>query len=187
MSRIKATLRFLHAWRHPEQIAREVEEELRFHIEKRTAANLETGMTTDEARVAARRSFGDLQRFKNECCEISRSLPFDSTVWKMAMYISIAVLAGWTALWAVNVPHHNLSGVLWELIAIVVLARSFVVGRRAISTEQFQRNRESIIFVADGEKFREENGLLSVVSETHNEGIAKCDEEARTPVERLLN
>ena len=187
MSRIKATLRFLHAWRHPEQIAREVEEELRFHIEKRTAANLETGMATDEARVAARQSFGDLQRFKNECCEIRRSLPFDSTVCKMAMYITIAVLAGWAALWAVNMPHHNLSGVLWELIAIVVLARSFVVGRRAISTQQFQRNRASVIFAADGDRFREEKGLSSVVSETDNEGIAQGDEEARTPVERLLD
>jgi len=187
MSRIKATLRFLHAWRHPEQIAREVEEELQFHIKKRTAANLESGMTTDEARVAARRSFGNLERFKDECCEISRSVPFNSTVLKMAMYITIAVLAGWTALWVVNTPHHNFSGVLWELIAIVVLARAFVVGRRAISTEQFQRNRASIIFVADGERFREEKGSSSVVSETHSEGIAECDEQARTPVERLLD
>jgi hypothetical protein len=44
MSRIKATVRFLHAWQCPDQIAREVEEELRFHIAKRTRANIESGL-----------------------------------------------------------------------------------------------------------------------------------------------
>jgi hypothetical protein len=41
MSRIKAILRFLHAWRHPDQIAHEVEAELCFHIEMRARANIE--------------------------------------------------------------------------------------------------------------------------------------------------
>jgi hypothetical protein len=112
MSRIKATLRFLNAWRHPDEIAREVETELRFHIEMRTRANIEGGMGPAEAQLAARQSFGDFDRVKTRCCEISRSLPFDPTVLKMAMYITIAVLAGGAAIWAVNVPHHNFTGVL---------------------------------------------------------------------------
>jgi len=44
MSWIKATNRFLHAWRNPDDIAREVEAELRFHIEMRTRSNIEAGM-----------------------------------------------------------------------------------------------------------------------------------------------
>jgi hypothetical protein len=32
MSWVKATFSFIHAWRHPDEIAREVEAELRFHI-----------------------------------------------------------------------------------------------------------------------------------------------------------
>jgi len=80
------------------------------------------------------------------------------------MYIAIAVLAGGAALWAVNMPHHSLTGVLWQLVAIVVLARAFVVGRRAISTK-LQRDR---------------------VGGAHNVVVAH-DEQGRTPVERLFN
>ena len=172
MSRIKATVRFLHAWRHRDEVSREVEAELRFHIEMRTRANIEVGMRPDQAQLAARQSFGDFDRVKNKCCEISRSLPVDSTVLKMAMYITMAVLAGGAALWAVNMPHHNFTGVLWQLIAIVVIARSFIVGRRAISTKQSKGNRANG-FITDGERFRE--------------GIVAHDEQGRTPVERIFN
>jgi hypothetical protein len=83
MSRIKATIRLLHARRHPDEIAREVEAELRFHIEMRTRANIEKGMRPDQAQLAARQSFGDFERVKTRCCEISRSPVLDSTVLKM--------------------------------------------------------------------------------------------------------
>jgi hypothetical protein len=130
MSLIKSTLRFLRAWLHPEEIAREVETELRFHIDRRARANIEDGMKPDEAQLAARESFGDFDRVKAECCEIGRSLPFDPTPVKMGIYITIAVLAGGTALWVVNMPHHNLTAVLWQLLAIAVLACAFIAGRR---------------------------------------------------------
>jgi hypothetical protein len=187
MSRIKATLRFLNAWRHPDEISREVETELRFHIEMRTRANIEGGMGPAEAQLAARQSFGDFDRVKTKCCEISRSVPFDPTVLKMAMYITIAVLAGGAALWAVNMPHHNFTGVLWQLVAIVVLARSFVVGRRAISTKQFRGDRASGVVVTDGERLRKDKGSSSDVCEPHSVGIAAHDEQGRTPVERMFN
>jgi hypothetical protein len=165
MSRIKATIRLLHAWRHPDEIAREVEAELRFHIEMRTRANIEKGMRPAEAQVAARQSFGDFERVKTRCCEISRSPVLDSTVLKMGLYITIAVLAGGAALVAVNLPHHNLGGVLWQLVAIAVLARAFVVGRRAISTKRF---------AVDG-------------ASAPSAAIAPHDEHGRTPVERIFN
>jgi hypothetical protein len=130
MSWVKATIQSFHAWRHPDQIAREVEAELRFHIEMRTRANIEAGMSPDEARTAALQSFGDFDRIKSCCCEISRSLPFDSRVLKIGIYISIAALAGATAIWAVNKPHDNFAGVLWQLVAIAVLTCLFFVARR---------------------------------------------------------
>ena len=46
------------------------------------------------------------------------------------MYIAIACLAGGVALVTVNLPHHNLFGVLWQLVAIAVLMRSFLLGRK---------------------------------------------------------
>ena len=130
MSRIKSTLHFFHARRHPDELAREVETELRFHIEMRARANIDDGMKPDEAQLAARDSFGDFDGIKATCCEISRSLPFDPSPLRMGIYIAIAVLAGGTALWAVNMPHHNFTGVLWQLVAIAVLACAFIAGRR---------------------------------------------------------
>ena len=130
MSRIRATINSIRARLHHDEIAREVETELRFHIEMRTRANIEGGMRPPEARIAALQSFGDFDRIKVTCCEISRSLPFDPAVLKMAMYITVAVLAGGAALWAVNMPHDSLAGVLWQLMAIAVLMCALLVGRR---------------------------------------------------------
>lgn len=187
MSWIKAKVGFLRAWRHPDEVAREVEAELRFHIEMRTRANIEGGMRPAEAQLAARQSFGDFDRVKTRCCEINRSLPLDSNVLRMAMYITIAVLAGGAALVAVNLPHHNLSGVLWQLVTIAVLARAFIVGRRAISTKQFAGQGASGVFKTESERFRQDKGLSSDVYEAHSVGIAAHDEHGRTPVERMFN
>ena len=161
MSRIKATVQFLHAWRHPDEIAREVEAELRFHIEMRTRANIEGGMRPDQAQLAARQSFGDLDRVKAKCCEISRSLPFDATVLKMGMYITIAVLAGGTA-WGVNV--HNFTSV-GQLVAIAVLAR-------ASSSARAVPDRLEARF------------CRCVCEDSANHAL---DEQGRTPVERIVN
>lgn len=160
---IKATTRFISDWRRPDEMVREVETELRLHIELRTRANVELGMRPDDAQRAALQSFGDFERVRNNCCEIRRSLPFDATPLKMALHITVAVLAGLAALWAVNVPHHSLTGVMRQLIAIAVLGYLFVVVRRARSKRRFD-------------------------SEHMNEMLAApiYDEQGRTPVERVF-
>jgi len=160
---IKATTRFISAWRRPDEMVREVETELRLHIEMRTRANVELGMRPDDAQRAALKNFGDFERVKNNCCEIRRSLPFDATPLKMALHITVAVLAGLAALWAVNVLHHTLTGVMRQLIAIAVLGYLFVVVRRARSKRRPD-------------------------SEDMNELLAApvYDEQGRTPVERVF-
>jgi len=130
MSRIRATINSIRARLHHDEIAREVETELRFHIEMRTRANIEAGMTSDEAQRAALQSFGDFRQFKTECCKISRSLPFDSTPLRMGLHITIAALAGAAALWTVNTPHHSLPSLLSQLGFVAVLTCLFVVARR---------------------------------------------------------
>ena len=130
MSRVKATVDFIHAWQRPDEIADEVEAELSFHMQMRTSANIEKGMAPDEAQLAARQSFGDFDRVKESCCEIKQGFPFDLKPIRMGLYIALAGLAGGVALVAVNLPHHNLFGVLWELIAIAVLMRAFLIGRK---------------------------------------------------------
>lgn len=130
MSRAKATVNFIHAWQHPDEMADEVEAELRFHVQMRTHANIEEGMTPEEARLAAQQSFGNFDRIKLSCCEIKRGFPFNLKALRMGLYIAIACLAGGVALVSINLPHHNPFSVLWQLIAIAVLMRTFLVGRR---------------------------------------------------------
>ena len=175
MSWIKGTVSSIHALRYPDEIEREVESELRFHIEMRSRANIESGMKPDEARFAARQSFGDFDRIKTQCCEISRKLPFDSKALRMGWHIAISVIAGATSLWAVNVRHDNFMGVLWQLVAVAVLTRAFIAGRRPISTEQFPASTATNkVLSSDGCEQRAMN-------------IASHDEQGLTPVERMFN
>lgn len=50
-----------------EGFAKELDEEMRFHLEMETAANIEKGMSPDEARREALLAFGGLDRAKEEC------------------------------------------------------------------------------------------------------------------------
>src|SRR5436190_7278871 len=102
MSRIRATINSIRARLHHDEIAREVETELRLHVEMRTRANIEGGMTPDEAQRAALQTFGDFDNVKTECCEIRRSFPFNTSLLRMGLHIAIACLAGLAAIWAVN-------------------------------------------------------------------------------------
>ena len=130
MSRIRVTINSIRARLHRDEIAREVETELLFHIEMRTRANIEAGMTPDEAQRAALQSFGDFDNVKASCCEIRRSFPFNASLLRMGLHITIAALAGVAALWTVNTPHHSLLSLLSQLGFVAVLTCLFVVARR---------------------------------------------------------
>jgi hypothetical protein len=130
MSRIRAAINSIRARLHHDEITREVETELRLHIAMRTRANIEAGMTSDEAQRAATESFGDFRGFKTECCEIRRSFPFNTSLLRMGVHITIAALAGVAALWTVNTPHHSLPSLLSQLGFVAVLTCLFVIARR---------------------------------------------------------
>lgn len=186
MSRMKAIVTFIHAWRHPNEMAREVEAELRIHIEMRTRANIEGGMKSDEAQLAASQSFGDFDRVKARCCEIKRTLPFDFTPLRMGLHIAIAGLAGGVAYWTVNVPHNNFISVLRQLIAIAVLTCLFVFVRRASSRYQLANDRPSSLFMTESEGSPQNKLFANDVSEEGGVNIASHDEEGLTPVERMF-
>jgi hypothetical protein len=84
----------------------------------------------------------------------------------MGSHITIAVLAGLAALWAVNVPHDNFAGVMRQVIAIAVLAYLFIVVRRARSKQR--SHSEQVMLDAPSAK------------------ITAYDEQGRTPVERVF-
>ncbi|MBU6402543.1 MAG: ABC transporter permease, partial [Verrucomicrobia bacterium] len=62
-------VRRLRAWFRKEELDAELDEELRFHLEMQTRENVEAGLDPDEARCAALRSFGRVDRVKETCRE----------------------------------------------------------------------------------------------------------------------
>ena len=62
-------------------IRREIDEELRFHIELRTAENIAAGMAPEEAAREARKRFGNVQTVREECRE-TRGASFGETTLK---------------------------------------------------------------------------------------------------------
>jgi hypothetical protein len=60
MTTIKSILRRLGAPARGKAAGREIEDELRFHIEMRARDNIAAGMSAEDAVADARRRFGDL-------------------------------------------------------------------------------------------------------------------------------
>src|SRR5215475_11240876 len=54
------------------QVEEELEEELRYHIERQIEEHLAKGMTPEEARYAALRAMGGIERRKEECRDSRR-------------------------------------------------------------------------------------------------------------------
>jgi len=81
MNRLKHIwIRLRSLWQRP-AVKREIDEELRFHIEQRTAENIAAGMSAEEATREARKRFGNLQSVREECRE-NRGVSFGETTWQ---------------------------------------------------------------------------------------------------------
>jgi hypothetical protein len=75
-----------------EAIEREVDEELRFHLDLLTEQHLQDADTVADARAAALSRFGDVEQIKDECVEISkRSRPL---VRALKTFFVLTFLAG---------------------------------------------------------------------------------------------
>src|SRR5215831_10246548 len=54
------------------QVEQELDEELRYHIERQIEENIAKGMTEEEARYAALRAMGGVEQRKEECRDMRR-------------------------------------------------------------------------------------------------------------------
>jgi predicted permease len=64
------TMNFLENLFKRPTVKREIDEELRFHIEQRERENIAAGMTADEAAQEARKRFGNFQSVRENCREV---------------------------------------------------------------------------------------------------------------------
>jgi predicted permease len=64
LHKLPLRLRSIFRWKDADS---ELEREIRFHIERQTAVNIEAGMAPEEARCAALREFGGAEQLKEDC------------------------------------------------------------------------------------------------------------------------
>ena len=69
---VESSVNWLRSLFRRNSVEQELGSELRFHIEKQIEENLAAGMTRQEARRAALREFGGVERFKEECRDTRR-------------------------------------------------------------------------------------------------------------------
>src|SRR5437667_9283451 len=73
--------RRLHSFGQSRAVKREIDEELRLHLDLRTAENVAAGMSPEEAARAARRRFGNVQSVREECRDV-RGASVGETTWQ---------------------------------------------------------------------------------------------------------
>jgi len=178
---IKSILRQLGAPVRSRADAREVEDELQFHIEMRTRDNIAAGMTPEDAEADAMRRFGDFDHIRVTCEEIRRER-LAGVMKVMKGITGVMFGCGLTLKLAADVNGLRIIGTFLILIA--------VLWRLLIHLHEIQPDQHR---VKDAEQT-----LLSITGAVHDfpsSGFAERPEvpvpaygkDGRTPVERLLS
>jgi hypothetical protein len=110
--------------------ALEVDEELRFHIDMLEGKYVQQGMSAAEARIAAVRRFGNLERVQKQCVDISRRKSLLRRVLKTSSIVialiglSIHILS----------PDQNIAHIGDTLIMIAISGRLLIYVRGSSPT-----------------------------------------------------
>jgi hypothetical protein len=149
------------------EIEREVGEELDFHLELITQNYLQQGMSLEEAKESAQKRFGDFERVKNQCVEISkRSHPF---IRALKIFLITVFLTG--ILLRIFSPEFHVTQVGNMLIVIAALSR-LLLYLRGLNPLRVQSKNE--------------NSSPLMLGENSRMAIETYDDRELTPVERVI-
>lgn len=151
----------------PDQTRREIDEELRFHLDLLTDELCLLDIPFAEARDTALRRFGNVEQIKNECVEISsRRHP---AVRLLKSFLLLVFLAG--VLVRVFSPEYHLTRVGTVLMAVSVLSRLWLYVR-GLNPSRFlsETNDSSPLKLNDSQM-----------------SFRAYDQRLRTPVERVIS
>ena len=102
-----------------QQREREIEEELRFHLDRLTEENCRQDISWNEARSLAQQRFGNLEQFRDQCVEISRRN--HPSLRALKLFVSLIFLLG--ILVRVFSPEYHVTRVGTILMAVGFLGR----------------------------------------------------------------
>lgn len=180
MSIIKSILRRLRA----EAFEREIEEELRFHIEMRMRDNIAAGMSPEEAERDALRRFGNLDRVRAECREISREWLVDGAMMKAMKGITGVMLGCGLTLFLTS-GVHSVRQVGQVLVCIAILWW-LLIYLRAAQPDQHRINQHLEAVESMPLGLTAPSAVGSSLAEPNHSQVAARDDQGRSPVERLL-
>lgn len=151
-----------------EVIERQIEDELRFHLELLTEHHLELNMPLPEARDAALKRFGNVEQIKEQCAEISRN---NRPLIRALKFLLILVfLAG--VLVRIFSPELHLTRTGDVLIFIAVMGRLFFYVR-GLNPSQFTSPHA--------------NSSPLMLKDTGLTAFNAYDQSKRTPLERVIS
>ena len=143
-------------------IEKEVEEELRFHIDMQTLDYEDRGLSTEDSQVMARARFGDVEKVRKECIRIGSGTTV--LIWILNSVFLLSLFVG--LMLRAMVSENNLHHVGDVLMMIGGLGILLVYAKRAGTT----------VFRSKAESFR--LGL-------NNSPPVSFDDQGRTPFDRV--
>jgi hypothetical protein len=175
MTTIKSILR---RWGVPVRGAaagREIEDELRFHIEMRASDNIAAGMSPEDAVADAMRRFGDFDQIRAVCEEIRKE--------RLAGIMKVIKGCAWVILGCglVLKMSSNIVAVVGDFLILISL-----LWRLLIHLREMRPDRGRAI-AALRERFYGGPLSLSGFTEDTPRPVPTYDKAGRTPVERLIS
>lgn len=151
----------------PKHAKREIDEELRLHIDLLTEEHLQRNMTLDDARDVALTHFGDVELIKNQCARIKqRSNPVSRA---LKLFLILVFVSG--VFIRVFAPEYHLTRVGDVLMAVGVLGRLWLYVRGLTPSTFLSKSEVS--------------SPLMLIDKSPT-SIAAYDRKRRTPVERVI-
>lgn len=160
---MKKILGFLFVRFDRSALAREVDAELRFHLEMQARDYEGQGLTSEEARIRAAQRFGDFSKIKTQCIRIGEDN--DARRWAMKILFALAFVLGVVV--RIVSSHVNITHAGDILMAIGVLGSLLLYARKMAS---FRPEKEPLrLGIVEGFESRPRS----------------FDEKGRTPFERV--
>ena len=151
-----------------QRAGREIDEEVRLHLELLTEALRQQDLSLDDARNAALRRFGNVDQIRDQCVEICRRN--HPAVRAMKLFLILVFLAG--VLVRVFSPEFHVTHMGDILIAVGVLGR-LLLYVRGLNPSSFLSQPET--------------SSPLMLNDTSQASIAAYDQRKRTPVERVIS
>jgi hypothetical protein len=151
----------------PDQTRREIDEELRFHLDLLTEEHLLRNLHFEEAREAAFTQFGNIEQITDQCAQIKRQR--HPVIRGLKVFLVLVFLAG--VVIRVFAPEYHVTRVGDVLMAVGLLGRLWLYVRGLVPSSFISKPEESL--------------PLRLRDEVQS-SFAVYDQRKRTPVERVI-